>query len=201
MSSSISNFIHTMDTHSGFSKPDRFLAQFNLPLPMRLGYGSSSNGYDLTFQCHSTELPGVQLHTNTYKTYGPGRTIPVVKIYNEITFSFYCTNDFYEKPLFDTWIDYINPEGLGWDFRYKDEYVTNIVISQLGLADDLPIFSATILRAYPTAVYPMAVSWSRTNTIHSLDVTFMYQTYTITTPLGNIDSLFTTTNDTIDSLF
>lgn len=195
MSFSINNFMHNMDNHSGGSKPDRFYAQFSLPLALQL----NSHVTDLTFQCHSGEIPGVTLHTNTYKSYGPGKTIPTVKIYNEITFSFYCTNDFYEKPLFDSWIEYINPSSLGWDFRYKDEYVTSIDVSQLSLTSDIPIFTVQLIRAYPISVFPLALKWSNGNIIHSLDVTFVYDRYAITSQNNIINKIWNGFSNGVDA--
>lgn len=188
MSFSINSFTSTMDNHSGFARPDRFFAQFAIPLVLQTGV----NLQDLTYQCHSSEIPGVTLHTNAYRTYGPVKAIPTIKIYNEITFSLYCTNDFYEKPLFDSWINFINPIEQGQDFRYKDEYVTTITVNQLNLISSIPIYTVQLIRAFPIAVYPIALRWANMNTTHSLDVTFVYERYDTTsltsTPLQNLST-------------
>lgn len=184
-----------MNNHSGTSRPDRFYAQFTLP--GQLALTNATIGRDLTYQCHTTELPGVTLQTNTYKTYGIAKTLPVAKLYNEITFSLFCTNDFYEKPLFDSWIEYINPANLGWDFRYKDEYVTTINVCQLNLISDIPIYTVQLLRAYPIAVYPMERNWAHTNTFDSIRVTFVYEQYIPITTSSIITQMLN--NITIDN--
>lgn len=174
--SAVQNLLTTMDNHGGPAQPNRFFIQ--MVAPSQLSF-LNNKIIDLSFQCHATELPGVVLNTNTYKTYGPGKQLPTIKIYNEITFSFICTNDFYEKAFFDGWIEYINPEYQNWDFRYVDEVSVNINIGQLGPFDDLPIFAVQLIKAFPIAIFPMALRWDKNNSYHNLDVTFAYSRYHI----------------------
>ena len=63
----------------------------------------------LSLQCESAELPGKNLVTEDVKIYGPTFKIPYQTQYNEITLTFICTNDFYERKLFERWLEAIMP--------------------------------------------------------------------------------------------
>jgi hypothetical protein len=174
MLSNINNFIANLDANKGPAKAERFYVQF--AVPQQLSSYLSPYVQSLTFQCKASELPGSALHTTDYRTYGPPKQIPTMRLYNEITFSFYCTNTFWEKPFFEAWIEYINPRNSGWDFRYKDDYVTDINIVQLGQHDDSPIYSMQLIRAFPTVISPLSLDWEG-DSYHILDIPFVYEKY------------------------
>ena len=132
----------------------------------------------LSLQCDTAELPGKTLQTADIKIYGPTYKIPYQKQYNDISLSFICTNDFYERKLFDTWIDAIMP-GSTNNLRYaKDDetrYMTNIQILQY---DDFikQIYSVKLLDAFPIGVAAQPLAWSDDG-YHRLTVQFSYQKY------------------------
>lgn len=190
---SVSNFIANLDSRKGNSRSDRFYVQFSVPnqlTPYLQNYVQS-----LTFQCYTSELPGQALETAVYRTYGPPKEIPTIRVYNFISFSIYCSNLFFEKPFFDAWIEFINPRNTGWDFRYKDDYVTDLNIVQLGLTDDSPIYSVKLVRAFPKVVSPLPQNWEDGD-IHILDVSFVYEKYE---PL--VDTIANKMTNDITSLF
>ena len=51
----------------------------------------------LTLQCETAELPGKTLQTADAKVYGPIFKIPYNVQYTDMTLTFVCTNDFYER--------------------------------------------------------------------------------------------------------
>ncbi len=177
-----------MNKYNGPARDDRFYVTFSFPQQL-----SQLNSYvsDLTLQCRGTELPGITLHTTDYRTYGPPKQIPTLKMYYEHTFAFYCTNNFHERPLFESWIEFINPAQNGWDFRYRDDYVSTITIAQLDQADNV-VYMVQLLEAFPTAVHPQGIGWDNDN-IHTLPVTFSFYRYEI---INNslFNTIFNSTN-------
>jgi hypothetical protein len=132
----------------------------------------------LSLQCESAELPGKNLLTSDVKIYGPTFKVPYQKQFNDINLTFVCTNDFYEKKLFDTWIDCIMSPSTN-NLRYpKDNstrYMTDIRILQY---DDFikQIYAVKLIDSFPIGVSAQQLSWSDDN-FHRLTVQFAYQKY------------------------
>lgn len=170
---SITSFLSNLDKHSGISKSERFYVQ--ITPPQILNIYSATN--DLQYQCEVSEIPGIRLETADYRIYGPRKKIAIGRSYDEIFFSFYCTNDFYEKPFFDAWVDYVNPKSSGWDFNYKDIYTGTIRIYQLDQQANV-IYSVNLLKAFPLQVAAMPTRWAD-DSFHKLGVTFVYDSYEV----------------------
>jgi hypothetical protein len=132
----------------------------------------------LSLQCESAELPGKTLLTSDVKVYGPIFKVPYQKQFNDINLTFLCTNDFYERKLFDRWIDCIMPSSTN-NLRYpKDEvtrYMSDIKIIQY---DDFikQIYAVKLVDAFPIGVAAQQLSWSE-DTFHRLTIQFAYQKY------------------------
>ena len=134
----------------------------------------------LALQCESAELPGKSLQTADVKIYGPTFKVPYQTQYTDTTLTFICTNEFYERKLFERWTEAIMPTDTN-NLRYpKDEetrYLTNIKIIQY---DDFvrQVFAVELIDAYPIAISPQTLSWSEDG-FHRLSVQFAYQKYRV----------------------
>ena len=134
----------------------------------------------LALQCETAELPGRTLLTQDAKVYGPTFKIPYQSQYNDINLGFICTNDFYERKLFDRWLEAIHPSDTN-NMRFprgnQTRYMTNITIVQY---DDFikKIYSVQLIDAFPIGVAAQPLSWSEDN-FHRLSVQFAYQRYKV----------------------
>lgn len=132
----------------------------------------------LALQCESTELPGKTLQTADVKIYGPTFKVPYQTQYNDITFTFICTNDFYERKLFDQWLEAIMPSDTN-NLRYAkgsvSNYMTDIKIIQY---DDTikQIYASVLNEAFPIGVAAQPLAWSDEG-FHRVSVQFAYQRY------------------------
>jgi hypothetical protein len=142
---------------------------------------NSSLSRYLALQCESAELPGKSLMANDAKIYGPTFKVPHVTQYNgDTTLTFLCTNDFYERKLFERWLEAISPSDTN-NMRYpKGEttrYMTNIKIIQY---DDFikQIFAIELIDAFPISIASQPLAWSEDN-FHRLSVQFAYQKYRV----------------------
>ena len=139
---------------------------------------NSSMSRYLALQCESAELPGRTLQTADVKIYGPTFKVPYQSQYGDTTLTFLCTNEFYERKLFDRWIEAIHPSDTN-NLRYpkgqKSRYLTNIKIIQY---DDFikKIYAVELMDAFPIGVAPQALSWSDDG-FHRLSVQMAYQRY------------------------
>lgn len=132
----------------------------------------------LSMQCDTAELPGVSLQTADAKIYGPTYKIPYQKQYNDTTLSFIATNDFYERKLFDRWIEAIMPpdtNNLRFPKSQNSRYLTDITIIQF---DEFikQIYAVKLIDAFPVSVSSMPLSWGDDG-IHRVSVNFAYQRY------------------------
>ena len=132
----------------------------------------------LALQCESAELPGKTLQTADVKIYGPTFKVPYQTQYSDITFSFICTNDFYERKLFDQWLECVMPSdtnNLRFPKGEKSRYLTDIKIIQYD--DSIKQIYASILNdAFPIGVASQPLAWSEEG-FHRVSVQFAYQRY------------------------
>jgi hypothetical protein len=149
----------------------------NLPVGQSKTSNASITRY-LALQCETAELPGKTLLTADVKIYGPTFKVPYQKQFQDINLGFLCTNDFYERKLFDQWIEAIMPASSN-NLRYpKDDetrYLTNIKIIQY---DDFikQIYAVELMDAFPIGIASQPLSWSD-DSFHRLSVQFAYQKY------------------------
>ncbi len=139
---------------------------------------NSSMSRYLALQCEAAEIPGRTLQTADVKIYGPTFKVPYGSQYGDTTLTFLCTNEFYERKLFDRWIDAINPSdtnNLRFPKGQQSRYMTNIKIIQY---DDFikQIYAVELIDAFPIGVAPQSLSWSD-DTFHRLSVQIAYQRY------------------------
>jgi hypothetical protein len=134
----------------------------------------------LALQCEQTELPGKTLQTADVKIYGPTYKVPYQTQYQDITLSFLCTADFYERKLFDRWMESIMPSdtnNLRFPKGENTRYMTNIKIIQY---DDFikQVYAIELIDAFPIGIGSQSLSWSEDN-FHRLNVQFAFQKYRV----------------------
>jgi len=134
----------------------------------------------LSLQCENTELPGKTLQTADAKIYGPTFKVPYQTSFSETSFTFLCTNDFYERKLFEKWMECIMPSdtnNLRFPKGNNSRYLTNVKIVQY---DDFikRIFAVELIDAYPIGISNQQLAWSEDG-FHRLTVQFTYQKYRV----------------------
>ena len=139
---------------------------------------NSSMSRNLALQCEAAELPGKTLTTADVKIYGPTFKVPYQTQYGDTSLTFLCTNEFYERKLFDRWMEAIHPSDTN-NLRFpkgdKTRYMTNIKIIQY---DDFikQIYAVELIDAFPIGVAPQSLSWGD-DAFHRLQISFAYQKY------------------------
>jgi hypothetical protein len=188
----ISNFVGSSILESLVNLPNSIIASITditntNPTDEQSKTSNASLSRYLALQCETAELPGKTLMTHEAKVYGPTFKVPYVSQYGDINLTFICTNDFYERKLFDRWIEAINPTDTN-NLRYakgeKTRYMTNIKIVQY---DDFikQIFAIELIDAFPIGIAAQPLSWAE-DTFHRLTVQFAYQKYRVVYD-GNYD--------------
>jgi len=147
------------------------------------GYSKTSNASlsrNLALQCETAELPGKTLITQDVKIYGPTFKVPYQTQYNETSLTFLCTNEFYERKLFDRWLEAIHPSdtnNLRFPKGAESRYMTNVKIIQY---DDFikQIYAVELIDAFPIGVASQSLSWTD-DAFHRLSIQFAYQKYRV----------------------
>ena len=130
----------------------------------------------LSFRCESASLPGRNIATGDMRIYGPTEKFPYQSTYDDITMTFICTDSMNEKLYFNQWMEYINPLN-SWNFKYKSEYVSNIMIQQYDNMGGI-VHTIKLVDAFPVSVADMGLDWSNGDGYHKLSVTFAYTYWT-----------------------
>jgi hypothetical protein len=188
----ISNFVGSSILESLVNLPNSIIASITditntNPTEEQSKTSNASLSRYLALQCETAELPGKTLMTHEAKVYGPTFKVPYVSQYGDTNLTFICTNDFYERKLFDRWMEAINPTDTN-NLRYakgeKTRYMTNIKIVQY---DDFikQIFAIELIDAFPIGIAAQPLSWAE-DTFHRLTVQFAYQKYRVVYD-GNYD--------------
>jgi len=148
---------------------------------------SGSTTRYLSLQCESAELPGKTLQTADVKIYGPIFKVPYQTQYSDTTLTFLSTNEFWERKLFERWMEAIMPtdtNNLRFPKGTQSRYLTNIKVIQY---DDFikQIFAVELIDAFPIGIAPQALSWGEDG-FHRLSIQFAYQRYRVVYD-GNYD--------------
>ena len=188
----ISNFVGSSILESLVNLPNSIIASITditntNPTEEQSKTSNASLSRYLALQCETAELPGKTLMTHDAKVYGPTFKVPYMSQYGDTNLTFICTNDFYERKLFERWLEAINPTDTN-NLRYakgeKTRYMTNIKIIQY---DDFikQIFAIELIDAFPIGIAAQPLSWAE-DTFHRLSVQFAYQKYRVVYD-GNYD--------------
>lgn len=160
----ILNFTRLSDIDSG-AQPDSVSSS-----------GATDISRSLALQCETTELPGRTLLTQDAKIYGPTFKIPYQSQYNEISLTFLCTNEFYERRIFETWIHAIMAPDTN-NMRFRNTYLTTLQVVQYDDASK-NIYRVSMYEAFPTGISPAPLAWAEEG-FHRLTVQFAYTKYGI----------------------
>ena len=171
----------------GPAKQCRFVArivpQGTTNMITQLGYNSILR--DLSYLCEATEFPGRGFDFMEARYYGPSLFLPYnTKYSNELSMSFLCRAESFERQLFDDWMGVINPVNI-FDFNYAKDYYCNIELYQLaeypaaaqGATAPRATYMWTLRNAWPMQVNPQPVTWADQDILR-LSVTFTYQYWT-----------------------
>ena len=177
--------------HAGVAKANAFQTIFTPPSQTLLNYNKDdiigsviSGGFDIQNLVNDPRdislfttraaFPSWNIATFDYQTDGPVNKFPYTYIHEDLTLSFLCTNDYYMKKMFDTWM-YGVMDVNSHVVNYKDNYVSDIVVAQLN-EKHIPVYSYKFVDAYPTIVTAIEFEQGGQDLI-KFDVTFVYDNF------------------------
>jgi len=203
----------------GFAKPNRFLVDFVLPSGVFSAVSKSAGDFDsdilfseevrrstragelqantevqrgLRAFCESVEMPGRNLNTTEFKTYGPKREIVYGHSYSgEVTMSFYTDKFLRQRTFFEMWQAAAYDHGTN-NVHFYDEYVGAIRVYQLGaFAEendrDRISYGVHLYECFPKAINAVNYSQGANDEIQKVSVTFAFRDWTNLT-LGQVNN-------------
>jgi uncharacterized membrane protein YgcG len=177
------DFLSHFAAHKDFAKTSKFQVVINTP-PI-LVKKNSRPAADLRFQCEASELPGYNINTVESRIYGIPTPVAATASYNDITLTFICAGDLWEKKFFDAWVNNIIQFG-SYLASYKSEYQSRIAITQYSEAAviqgnemklEIP-YQCYLVNAFPVSVAPLPLNWND-DSVHKLNVVFKYDYWTL----------------------
>ncbi len=112
--------------------------------------GGSYNDRGLQFMCVGAPLPATQLATEESPVNGHTLHVATGVERDLVTFRFLVSSDFYEKTLFDKWLNFTVDE-ITRKAAYYDSYVTDITIEGLDKQDS-SVYTLNMIDTYPVQV-------------------------------------------------
>lgn len=117
---------------TGLVRPTRYLVRFSGPVDLI----PAAANVRLSVTCEEAIVPGRSYATSEVREYGPQRRVPYVSLYtNDIPITFRVGTDFYERRVFEQWMDFIN-DPITHDMEYYNNYAFNLDLVQLGSGKD-----------------------------------------------------------------
>ena len=200
--STIGRMMAAVAQGEGFARPNRFMVDFILPSGVSLSDPLLSNV--LTEKRRSTkegelqqnteiqrglrayvdnvDMPGRNLDTTDFKTYGPRRQIVNGHSFSgEITMSVYCDKYLRQRSFFEMWQKAAFDQGTN-NVHFYDEYTGGLRIYQLGSfagnADrDRVAYGVELFEVFPKTISAVSYSHAESNDIQKISVVLAFRNW------------------------
>ena len=147
------------------------------------------NTENVNFLCSSAQIPGITLTTTEkaldYKSRGKQ------KLYDDITLSFYCTENMNELRFFNRWMNtIINP--ISNRVEYYDNYTASVKITTLSKDPNIntnyisnaktnnkELLVVTLHEAFPKRIEPIQMDYTAGSEVMKLNITMTYRYHTM----------------------
>ena len=154
----------------GFARTNFFAVTFNGPASI------SPDPVIINALCESASLPGRSISTFEHGMVRHAIKRPYGYINDDVTLTFYVTNDFYIKKIWEQWMNTIIND-VNDKVGYRDDYAMDVTISVLNLNHN-EIHQVTLTKAYPITINAIELNNGSENELMRLSVTLTYEDYT-----------------------
>ena len=185
----------------GFARPNRFMADFILPKGVTtefvsLGLKNETNRSTLVGELtqnsevqrglrayiESVDMPGRNLDTVDFRTYGPKRQIVNGHSFSgEITMTVYCDKYLRQRSFFEMWQKAAFDQGTN-NVHFYDEYTGGMRIYQLGSfagnADrDRVAYGVELFEVFPKTISAVSYSQGESSDIQKISVVLAFRNW------------------------
>ena len=181
--------IQHVNESGGHSKPALYKVEITPPTSLDKWLADKQSMKHISFNCDSVNVPGRNISTKPFKTYGLKKEMVYDKIHAEMETTFYVSESLEEVEFFEDWTDLMyNANGtIGW---YNDYALGGtVVIKQLsnkaarGGKEDLGTIAEWKLHeAYPKTVSALQLGYANGSTIQKISVSFAFRDLSVDYP-------------------
>ena len=144
---------------------------------------------DLQFLCENVALPTKSLSAGEKSIYGVTYQMPYKVAYQELSMTFYLTEDMAQKKFFDEWQNKIIDPNTG-NLNYYDTYACKMLIRKHNkISSDFGAqvpYEITLEGAWPSIVAEVQLSHGGGNEVARLPVTIQYKRWLSGNITGNV---------------
>jgi hypothetical protein len=186
--------------HGDLAKPSKF--EVKVFRGNTVDVTEASRG--LSLQCEAAELPGFNINTIESKVYGPSWHIASIPTYSDVTLTFLCATNMWEKSYFENWMQKIIPTGyinnttltdVSPHAQYRDDYFSTIFIDQYAeYNSSKPSYRCALIGAFPISMASLSLNWGDSDGVHRLQVTFKYSKWMRIEKVSGAKSIKPTSN-------
>lgn len=138
-----------------------------------IALGLNSNGErSIQFVCRATEVPGVQIKTESHEYNGHVFKMATGVDRDQVGFVFQLSEDMWEKSIMDKWRSLVVNETTRLA-GYWDDYTVDIQIDVLDTNDEV-VFSTWLVDAYPTTISSISMNKMATDMANTLDTSWAF---------------------------
>lgn len=173
----------------GVSRSNRYIVLLH-KIPDKIGSYLNTSGEGYTFSqslgyirntqlsffsrsCESAAFPGQNIQTQDAKFQSYMAKFPILRNYNETTWSFRCDNEMLEKKFFDLWSAVMINKDTG-DVSYKQDYAVSATIIQFD-EHGRATYAILLENMFPINIADLELTQTANNDYHRLTVTFAYE--------------------------
>ena len=128
----------------------------------------------LVMKCHTASIPGLTIATTDNDAVYRG--LAYQKLYEDITLSFYCSEEMRELEFLQNWMKLmVKPKNNR--VGYYNDYIGNIDIIKLD-RQQKPVMTTHLIDAYPKGISAMELGYGSNNEVMSVSATITYRYYT-----------------------
>lgn len=175
---------------NGIAKPTRYRLEFNLPsgvsgsqtqdseskvlsANIRREETSLNRSGAIAIKCHTMTLPPRIFQVHEVKYNNSSFKLPHGVTYEPVTFTFYSDSQLDTIRYFDTWQSSVMNFSNN-TMNFFNEYVSDINIFICDDAGD-DVYGITLFEAYPMGIAAVEYSYTATNIVLNVSVTFAYR--------------------------
>lgn len=210
MAFNINDFISNLGT-AGTLQTNKFEVQIGIPPALRQYFSDTRL---VAYRAEAIKVPGVTMDTTEARRYGIGpRQKFVTNVgLNDIDITFIETKDSTFQRFFYLWTNYMfdfsgvrsagNATVPTYTTAYKEDYATDINIrlyNNRGAEEGLAAVIG-IDEAYPTNLSENSLSWSNSNSLYKVNVTFGYTKWWVEDPVATGLGIGTVTREDLPPL-
>ena len=140
----------------------------------------------IPFLCNTAQIPGTTIATTEKALDFKSRAKQ--RLYDDITLTFYCTEDMEVFKYFNNWLSEIISDETN-RVGFQKDYIATINVHKLGKdisaasnpseeqINNRIISTTTILEAFPKRVEPISLDYAATGIVNTLSVNFAYTSH------------------------